>query len=50
VRVADEPLGEELVLTRHGELIIAGTGREPVALADYLASLNLSAAGGAGAV
>ncbi len=49
-RVAEEPRGEELVLTRHGELMIAGPGGEPVTLAAYLDSLGLSAAGGATAL
>jgi hypothetical protein len=50
VRVAEEPRGKELVLTRHGELMIAGPEGAPLALADYLDSLTLSAAGGARAV
>ena len=49
VRSAEEPRGDAMVLTRHGDLLIAGPGGEPVALADYLNDLSLSAAGRAGA-
>jgi hypothetical protein len=49
VRIAEEPRGDAMVLTRHGDLLIAGPGGEPVALADYLNDLSLSAAGHAGA-
>lgn len=49
VRIAEEPRGDAIVLTRHGDLMIAGPGGEPVALADYLNDLSFSAAGRAGA-
>ncbi|TLM84522.1 hypothetical protein FDW83_07330 [Pseudarthrobacter sp. NamE2] len=45
VRAAEEPRGEDLVLTRHGDLVIAGPGNGPVALADYLGELGRTAAG-----
>lgn len=44
VRSAEEPCGDAMVLTRHGDLMIAGPGPEPVALADYLNTLALTAA------
>lgn len=44
VRIGEEPRGEGVVLTRHGDLMIAGPGPEPVALADYLNDLCRSAA------
>jgi hypothetical protein len=50
VRVAEEPRGDDMVLTRHGDLVIAGPGGKPVALADYLNGLGLSAAAGTGAM
>ena len=48
VKMAEEPRGDEMVLTRHGDLMIRGPGGEPVALADYLNRLSFSAAGRAG--
>jgi hypothetical protein len=48
VKMAEEPRGDAMVLTRHGELMIGGSGGEPVALADYLTSLSSAAAGRAG--
>lgn len=47
VKVAEEPRGDAIVLTRHGDLMIAGLSGEPLSLADYLNGLRLSAAGGA---
>ncbi|MUU70842.1 hypothetical protein [Pseudarthrobacter sp. GA104] len=49
VRMGEEPRGDAMVLTRHGELMIAGPGQEPVALADYLNDLCRSAVGRAAA-
>jgi hypothetical protein len=40
VRMAEEPRGDAMVLTRHGELMLGGPGGEPVALADYLDRLS----------
>ncbi len=41
VKVADEPRGDAMVLTRHGDLLISAPGRkpEPIALVDYLTDL-----------
>lgn len=50
VRIAEEPRGEGMVLTRHGDLMISGPGGDPLALADYLDGLRLSAAGGSGRI
>lgn len=44
VRVAEEPRGEGMVVTPHGDFLIAGTGGNPVTLADYLENLGPSAA------
>ncbi|WP_411374145.1 hypothetical protein ACLH0K_13910 [Arthrobacter sp. MPF02] len=44
VRAAEEPRSGDMVLTRHGDLLIAA-GSGPVALADYLAGLCRTAAG-----
>lgn len=49
VRIAEEPRRDATLLTRHGDLMIAGPGGEPVALAQYLNDLSLSAVGRAGA-
>jgi hypothetical protein len=43
VKQAEEPRGNAMVLTRHGDLIISVPGAEPVALADYLNRLSFSA-------
>lgn len=43
VRLAEEPHGEDMVITRHGELLVAGPGREAVTLADYLDDLGQAA-------
>ena len=40
VKMADQPRGDGLVLTRHGDLMIGGPGGEPVALAEYLDRLS----------
>lgn len=45
VRMGEEPSGDAMVLTRHGDLMIAGPGAEPVTLADYLNGLCRSAVG-----
>lgn len=50
VKVAEEPRGDAIVLTRHGDLKIVGHSGKPVVLADYLNDLGLAAAAGAGAV
>ncbi|MFE4837949.1 hypothetical protein ACFRAU_25110 [Arthrobacter sp. NPDC056691] len=43
-RNAEEPRGDALAMTRHGDLIIAGPGQQTVPLADYLHDLARSAA------
>jgi hypothetical protein len=43
-RSAEAPRGDEMVLTRDGDLLIAGPGLQPVVLADYLNDLGRSAA------
>lgn len=45
VTIAEEPRGDAMVLTRHGDLVIAGQGMAPVALADYLNGLCHPAVG-----
>ena len=45
VKMGEEPRGDAMVLTRHGDLLIAGPGPAPVALADYLNDLCSSAVG-----
>jgi len=40
VKMADQPRGDGLALTRHGDLLIGGPGGEPVALAEYLDRLS----------
>lgn len=45
VKLGEEPRGDAVVLTRHGELMIAGPGPAPIALADYLNNLCRSAVG-----
>jgi hypothetical protein len=45
VKMGEEPRGDAMVLTRHGDLVIAGPGPAPVALADYLNDLCRSAVG-----
>lgn len=44
-RVAEEVRGDAMVLTRNWDLMLAGHGSEPVALAEYLSTLCLSALG-----
>jgi hypothetical protein len=48
VKIAEEPLGDAMIVTRHGDLMIGGPGGQPVGLADYLNSLSSSAAGRSG--
>lgn len=45
VKLGEEPRGDAMVLTRHGDLMIAGPGPAPIALADYLNDLCRSAVG-----
>ncbi|TNB75228.1 hypothetical protein FHJ30_04310 [Arthrobacter sp. BB-1] len=45
VRMGEEPRGDAMVLTRHGDLMITGPGLAPIAVADYLNGLCRSAVG-----
>ncbi|HEU4668966.1 MAG TPA: hypothetical protein VFS79_15040 [Arthrobacter sp.] len=45
VKMGEEPRGDAMVLTRHGDLLIAGPGRTPITVADYLNDLCRSAVG-----
>jgi hypothetical protein len=49
IRIAEEPRGDAMVLTRHGDLMITGPGSRPVALSDYLNDLRIRAVAHVGA-
>ncbi|AUZ33607.1 hypothetical protein C3B78_03375 [Arthrobacter sp. PGP41] len=45
VKMGEEPRGDAMVLTRHGDLLIVGPGQAPITLSDYLNDLCRSAVG-----